>query len=174
MIWNRKCGMKVEGMLFRHKYILVSGCVLDLCDRILLSFVRKFLGNLSMFSVQFYVNFLTTFYNLKKKISHYQGLFQDRAHVCNIYPKFWYFRNKDHWWGLRPESKRLKVYNFLSYHFWTLKPIMNNNIVLSYYSRMNFIIKLWIKGFNIQKTKITSKFAYEITLYDFSYIKYFG
>ena len=37
---------------------------------------------------------------------------------------------------------------------------------------MNFIIKLWIKGFSIQKTKITSKLAYEITLYDFSYIKY--
>ena len=37
---------------------------------------------------------------------------------------------------------------------------------------MNFIIKLWIKGFSIQKTKITSKFAYEITFYDFSYIKY--
>ena len=37
---------------------------------------------------------------------------------------------------------------------------------------MNFIIKLWIKGFCIQKTKIASKFAYEITLYDSSYIKY--
>ena len=31
---------------------------------------------------------------------------------------------------------------------------------------------MWIKGFSIQKTKITSKFAYEITFYDFSYIKY--
>ena len=29
-----------------------------------------------------------------------------------------------------------------------------------------------MKGFSIQKTNITSKFAYEITLYDFSYIKY--
>ena len=28
------------------------------------------------------------------------------------------------------------------------------------------------KGVSIQKTKITSNFAYEITLYDFSYIKY--
>ena len=38
---------------------------------------------------------------------------------------------------------------------------------------MNFIIKLWIKGFRIlKKTKITSKCAYEIALYDFSYIKY--
>ena len=36
---------------------------------------------------------------------------------------------------------------------------------------MNFIIKLRIKGFSIQKTKITSKFTYEITLYDFPYIK---
>ena len=80
-------------MIFRHKYILVvSVCILDLCDRILLSFVRKFLGNLSMFSVQSYVNFLAKFYNLKKKIflhfSHYHSLFQDRAHMCNIYQKF--------------------------------------------------------------------------------------
>ena len=28
-----------------------------------------------------------------------------------------------------------------------------------------------MKGFSIQKTEITFKFAYEITLYDFSYIK---
>ena len=50
---------------------------------------------------------------------------------------FWYFRNKDHWWGLRSESKRLKVCNFLSYHFWTLKPIININIVYNYYLRVD-------------------------------------
>ena len=27
--------------------------------------------------------------------SHYQSLFRNRAHMCNIYPKFWYFRNED-------------------------------------------------------------------------------
>ena len=69
--------------------------------------------------------------------SHYQNLFQNRAHMCNIYPMFWYFRNKDHWWGLRSESKRLKVCNFLSYHFWTLKLIINNNIVWNYYLRVD-------------------------------------
>ena len=53
--------------------------------------------------------------------------------MCNIYSKFWYFRNEDDSWRPRSESKRLKVYNFLSYHFWTLKPIMNNNIVLNFY-----------------------------------------
>ena len=38
---------------------------------------------------------------------------------------------------------------------------------------MNFIKKLWIKGFSIQKTKITSKFAYEITLHvNYNYIVY--
>ena len=40
-----------------------------------------------MFSVQFYVNFLTIFYNLIKKIflhfSHYQSLFQDRDPKAN-------------------------------------------------------------------------------------------
>ena len=34
---------------------------------------------------------------------------------------------------LRSESKRLKVCNFLSYHFWTLKPIININIVYNYF-----------------------------------------
>ena len=42
---------------------------------------------------------------------------------------FWYFINKDHWWGLRSETKLLKVCNLLSYYFWTLKPSINKNIV---------------------------------------------
>ena len=57
---------------------------------------------------------------------HYQMLLQNRAHMCNIlFITFWYFRNKDHWWGLRSESKRLKVCILQSYYFSTLKPIIN-------------------------------------------------
>ena len=48
-----------------------------------------------------------------------------------------YFRNKDHWWGLRLELKRLKVYNFLSYHFRILKPIINNNILWNYSTELD-------------------------------------
>ena len=81
---------------------------------------------------------------IKEFDTNYQRLFQDRAHMYNIYPKFCYFRNKDHWWGLRSESKRLIVYNFLSYHFWTLKPIMNNKIVSNYYLRVDTSPILWI------------------------------
>ena len=99
-----------------------------LCARILLLFLWKLSGKLSMFSVQFYVNFLMFFL-------HYQSLLQNRAHnICAIfYPMFWYFRNKDHWWGLRSESKRLKVCNLLSLHFqnwWTLflNPILNRTV----------------------------------------------
>ena len=71
----------MSSVTFRDKYILVvTGCILDLCDRILLSFVRKFLGNLSMFSVQIYVNFLTTFYTLKNKFFY---IFQ----IAKVYSK---------------------------------------------------------------------------------------
>ena len=81
-----------------------------------------------MFSVQFYVNLLTVFYIFY--IFHITKVFSKIGLICAIfYPMFWYFRNKDHWWGLRSESKRLKVYNLLSYHFWTIKPIINNYIV---------------------------------------------
>ena len=38
------------------------------------------LGILSIFSVQFYVNFLTVLYIF----SYYQSLLQIRAHICNI------------------------------------------------------------------------------------------
>ena len=49
----------------------------------LLLFLRKFLCNLSMFSVQFYVNFLTIFF-IFSHLPHYQSLFRNRAHLCNI------------------------------------------------------------------------------------------
>ena len=41
-----------------------------------------------------------------------------------LFSKSYYIRNEDHWWGLRLESKRLKVCNFLSYHFWTSSQLL--------------------------------------------------
>ena len=68
---------------------------------------QEALGILSMFSVQFYVHFLTVFYIFL----HYQSLLQNRAHMCNIL------------------FIVLIFYFILSYYFWTLKSIINNNIV---------------------------------------------
>ena len=90
-----------------------------------LLFLRKFLGNLSMFSIQFYVHFFMFFLHF----SQYKSLLMKRAHMCNISFNVFIFWNKDHWRGHRLESKRFKVCNLLSYHFWTLKPIVNKNIV---------------------------------------------
>ena len=54
-----------------------------------------------MFSVQFYINFLTGFYITK--------VYSKIGIICSIF--YSYFRNKDHWWGFQSESKRLKVWN---------------------------------------------------------------
>ena len=75
-------------------------------------------------SEKFYVHFLTvlTFFQIPK-------VYSKIGFVYYLIYCFWYFRNKDHWLGLRLESKLLKVCNLLSYYFWTLKPIIDNNVV---------------------------------------------
>ena len=84
-------------------------------------FMKFFQGNFNLHSIAIIT---------KRTFFHITKIYSKIGLICAIfYLLFWYFRNKDHSWGLRSESKRLKVCNLLIYFFWTLKPIINNNIL---------------------------------------------
>ena len=66
-----------------------------------------------------YINFLMfLFFTIPK-------LYSNIIFICAIFTIvtfFHIFKNKDHWWGLQSESKRL-IKTTLCFHLWTLEPI---------------------------------------------------